>query len=165
MYTALFLSIIVLCLSACASGGGDSGASAPPAGPSTPPTPMHLASVTEGPTFETILGVKYCTLRFVVTNDGGTDSPSILITTNYKKSEDPKKITWGPSAFGKWAETGSQRSIVPAGGSLSYSFRFPADDAGNFWASVAITYLGYVTHDTDDGGGQFSSQFFPPASG
>jgi hypothetical protein len=164
MYTALFLSIIVLCLSACA--GSDSGSSSDDSsGPSTPPRPMHLTSVTEGPTFQTILGVQYCTLRFVVTNDGGTDSPNIIITTNYKKSEDPTKVTWGPSSFGTWVETGSQRSIVPAGGSLSYTFRFPADDAGNFWASVGVSYLGYLTTEVDDGGGMFSSQFFPPAAG
>ena len=115
--------------------------------------------------FENPPSGKQCVLTLTVHNTGDLASKPVNGYARSQWSTAPGAFPWSGAQDFHWAETGSSISVVPGHGSLTGKFRFNADNNGNFIASVWVSAFGWITHDKDEGGGQWSQQFIPGSNG
>lgn len=136
--------------------------------PETPQPPVvspAQVAYTLTPTWETMPSGRVCTLTIKLSNAGGTDSKLYSASGRVQFSTAMGQIPWSNQAQLYWIETGALESAVPANGTITARIKFNADNNGDYVASVYVEGFGWITHDKDEGGGQWSSQFFPPANG
>lgn len=154
------LTVELACLVSCSS---DKQNPTTPTPGDTPVIQEPNLSWTITPSFQTMPSGEQCTLILKVTNSG--DSPSIPIQ-GYARSQNSSSASgaippWSSSRELYWEETGSKYSPVPAHSSLTSKYVFNADDHGKFVVSMWLNAFGWVTHEKDEGGGQWSQEFTP----
>jgi hypothetical protein len=149
----------VLALAGCSSGGDSSTPYvAPP--PGTPMTVEANLSWTLQSSFVDLPSGKQCVLTLTVHNTGDLTSGTITAAARSRWSTNPGTIPWSTKMDLVWQETGATISVVPGHSSLTAKYSFNMDNNNQFVASVWVSPFGWITHETDEGGGQWSQQFF-----
>lgn len=159
-----YLAIISALLASC--GGGGSGVSSPYVPPPVvPPSTGPNLSWVLTPSFRTLPSGKYCVLTVSVFNTGDLPSGTVSASARNTISSAVGGVPWSSSVGLRWQETASELSVVPGHSSLNATYSFLPDNNGKYIASVWVSAFGYITSETNEGGGVYSSQFYPSSGG
>lgn len=161
----MLITILPLLVSFMASCGSSSSSQENKRGPTVPdPLPANVTWRFDV-TSETAPSGTRCVVKLSLTNSGDVDSKPYLSSARVQFSTVLGQIPWSAQQQLHWVETGDISSPVPAKGTITTTIKWNADNNGDYVASIYLDGFGWITHDKDEGGGQWSSQFFPPANG